>query len=153
MKCPNCQKNLTPHQFEKTEVDVCENGCGGIWFDRFELKRFDEVHELNLETLLKTSKASPVDPSQRYNCPRCQTFIMMRNLSGPNSKVTVDVCPNCAGTWLDSGELSRIRAEYPTEAARIKAAENLFESILKKHKKSWIRHNEKIPSDWKTCYS
>jgi len=26
-------------------VDVCQNGCGGIWFDNFELEKVDEKHE------------------------------------------------------------------------------------------------------------
>ena len=36
-------------QFEKTihdvTVDVCEGGCGGIWFDAFELKKFDDWND------------------------------------------------------------------------------------------------------------
>lgn len=136
MKCPNCSHQLVAEKINSIEVDVCRNGCGGLWFDRFELKKFDESSEVDLEALLKLSaKSGPVDPDKRYNCPRCEKFIMMRNFASPKMSVKVDVCPNCAGTWLDAGELGRIRQEYPSEAERMKAAEGLFDSIFKQHNK------------------
>ncbi|MFB2922740.1 MULTISPECIES: zf-TFIIB domain-containing protein [Aerosakkonema] len=39
MKCPACENNLTEIVTEAITVDVCEGGCGGIWFDRFELSQ------------------------------------------------------------------------------------------------------------------
>ena len=41
MKCPACYNELTPRRAGQITVDVCDGGCGGIWFDNFELKRVD----------------------------------------------------------------------------------------------------------------
>ena len=43
--CPVCTRSLTVLAVGKILVDVCHEGCGGVWFDHFELQRFDEHHE------------------------------------------------------------------------------------------------------------
>ena len=45
MKCPACSRELAEVQVGSLLVDVCQGGCGGIWFDAFELQRMDEAHE------------------------------------------------------------------------------------------------------------
>ena len=45
MKCPACEKELQQITIETITLDVCEGGCGGIWFDNFELEKVDEPHE------------------------------------------------------------------------------------------------------------
>ena len=45
MRCPACATTLTEIQVPPIKVDVCEGGCGGIFFDNFELSRVDEAHE------------------------------------------------------------------------------------------------------------
>lgn len=41
------------------------------------------------------------------NCPRCEkTILDERERNG----VTVDICPQCRGVWLDRGELERMLA-------------------------------------------
>jgi len=40
--CPVCANILTTTAGRIT-VDACEGGCGGIWFDRYELMRVDEA--------------------------------------------------------------------------------------------------------------
>ena len=44
MQCPACFHQLTQLQVGNLFVDVCQGGCGGIWFDGFELQRVDEEH-------------------------------------------------------------------------------------------------------------
>ena len=44
MKCPVCSKEMVQENFG-VNVDVCENGCKGIWFDQGELRRLDENNE------------------------------------------------------------------------------------------------------------
>jgi len=94
-------------------VDVCAGGCGGIWFDAFELQRVDEKHEVAGEwlTQIQRDPALQIDPSRKRNCPRCGGIKLKRHLFNPKSKVEVDNCPNCAGYWLDAGELEKIRHE------------------------------------------
>jgi Zn-finger nucleic acid-binding protein len=48
---------------------------------------------------------------------------MIRRFSSVKRKIEVDECGNCAGIWLDMGELEQIRSEFNTEHDRTKAAE------------------------------
>ena len=45
MECPACGKQLQQMTAGDVTVDVCKGGCGGMWFDNYELKKFDEPHE------------------------------------------------------------------------------------------------------------
>jgi len=35
MECPACNRQLKEMEIGDIVVDVCENGCGGIWFDNY----------------------------------------------------------------------------------------------------------------------
>jgi Zn-finger nucleic acid-binding protein len=113
-------------------VDVCKGGCGGVWFDNFELKKFDEPHEVAGEELLEIERdeSLSVDHSRRYNCPKCDDVVMMRHFFSVKKEVEIDACPNCAGIWLDSGELERIRGLFQTEQKRHEAADEYFSDLF-----------------------
>jgi hypothetical protein len=68
-------------------VDACEGGCGGIWFDRYELMRVDEADESAGEGLLEIERDPnvQVDLSKRLNCPKDPEVVMMRHFSSTNS--------------------------------------------------------------------
>ena len=76
MKCPACGNELKAVGVGDITVDVCENGCGGIWFDQFELQKVDEAHESAGEKLLhiKRDSGASVDPNARLNCPKCDEY-------------------------------------------------------------------------------
>jgi Zn-finger nucleic acid-binding protein len=120
MKCINCGKNMTTVEAGGVVVDVCNEGCGGMWFDMLELKRFDEPHEGAGEELLRLEPPYPVQiqHDRRLNCPRCADVVLMRFFFSPRRRVEVEHCPNCGGHWLDAGELRLIRDEALSEAAR-----------------------------------
>lgn len=134
MKCPACENALTPITVGSLTVDACQGGCGGIWFDRFELQKADKPQESAGEKLLEIppTRNIPIDPHKRYSCPKCGT-IMMRHFFSVKRHVLVDECPKCAGTWLDAGELVPIRGEFPSEEERKREAEAYFEEIFGKH--------------------
>jgi hypothetical protein len=94
-------------------VDACAGGCGGIWFDAFELKKVDEEHEAAGEPLTQVERnpAVTVDAARKRECPRCAGIKLKRHRFSRTSRVEVDHCPNCAGYWLDAGELEHIRDE------------------------------------------
>ena len=56
MKCPACRNELTPFHVRDLTVDVCQGGCGGIWFDAFELQKVDEPREIAGEPLLNIQR-------------------------------------------------------------------------------------------------
>lgn len=113
MNCPACAHPMTEITTGAIAVDACQGGCGGLWFDPRELRKVDERHEGGGEALLDIPRSlkSRVDLDARRRCPRCPDTVLMRRLSSPQSRVTVDECPACGGFFLDPGELARIREE------------------------------------------
>ena len=113
MKCPACFNELTELQVGNLVLDACQGGCGGIWFDNFELQKVDEESESAGEPLLHLQRDERiiVDPSRKRECPRCSGVKLHRHFFSAKRRVEVDQCPNCGGYWLDAGELALIRAE------------------------------------------
>ncbi len=132
MNCPACALQLEAITVGEITVDVCTHGCGGVWFDQFELKKVDEPNESAGEILLNIDieKTNSPDPSQRRMCPKCEDIIMMRHFFSVKREVEVDECPNCGGFWLDYGELASIRTQFESEDDRKKAANAYFEDIF-----------------------
>ncbi|MAG34195.1 MAG: hypothetical protein CL908_25225, partial [Deltaproteobacteria bacterium] len=70
---------LTPESIGGIEIDVCDDGCAGIWFDNHELEKLRKA-------ILDDGAASPgVTPAPnpavnegRRRCPRCDV-VMMRH--------------------------------------------------------------------------
>ena len=120
MNCPVCANALTLVEAGNVTVDVCLGGCGGIWFDIFELQKLDEPHERSAQMLIniKRNENAPLDHSMKRNCPRCVNIVMMRHFYSPRRRVEVDECPSCGGFWLDAGELALIREEHADEKAQ-----------------------------------
>jgi len=113
MKCPACFNELKQTQVGSLVVDVCEGGCGGVWFDAFELQRVDEEEETAGVRLteIRRDERVQVDLSRKRECPRCEGIKLKRHFFSAKRRVEVDECPNCGGYWLDAGELAQIRIE------------------------------------------
>ncbi|HEV8456683.1 MAG TPA: zf-TFIIB domain-containing protein [Methylomirabilota bacterium] len=138
MKCPACDAELSqmivkgaaPSGTDVT-VDVCRTRCGGIWFDQFELRKFDEPFEPAGDLLaLKRAAGVTVDPNKARMCPKCVSVRLLRHFFSIKRQVAVEECPQCGGYWLDAGELLAIRSEYPSEKDRIRAADEYFEDVF-----------------------
>jgi uncharacterized protein len=134
VNCPACAKNLKEVNQSDLKVDVCDQHCGGIWFDNFELKKVDEAHESLGEALLDMSPHTPmrINHEGKRLCPRCANQPLARHFFTVRQEIEVDDCPACGGIWLDVGELSSIRKQFKTEADRKKAAEEYFEKMFSK---------------------
>jgi uncharacterized protein len=132
MRCPACSRTLTAVTISSVTVDVCREGCAGVWFDQGELGSLDAATEDERRILgeLTSRPTISVDASRRYRCPKCPDSVLMRHFFSAKRAVTVDECPTCAGIWLDSGELQWIRAEDESEPARKRAARLSFEQIV-----------------------
>jgi Zn-finger nucleic acid-binding protein len=133
MDCPACGHALSPRAAGALTVDVCEGGCGGVWFDHYELKKVDEASESDGAALLDVRRDPNVvvDPEKRYGCPNCTDgVVMMRHFWSVRREVTIDECPECGGVFLDAGELREIRDQFPTEEARHAAADAYFAEVV-----------------------
>ena len=92
--CPKCQDRLREHPLKESgiRVDSCPT-CHGLWFDRWEL----EGH-LGGPDMQPSFASTPVN----RGCPKCR--MAMTSFVAEGSDVTVDMCEDCKGIWLDSGE-------------------------------------------------
>lgn len=132
IKCPACGKNMEKIFISDAgvNIDICTEGCGGIFFDNREFDKFNEQHE-DIDKILEKVKGkefAKVDTEAKRICPCCGAP-MVRNTTKINGEVVVDDCYTCGGKFLDNNELVKIRAEYPTDKERSEAAiKNLFET-------------------------
>jgi len=132
MKCPACSRDLKQVNIADVIVDICENGCGGIWFDQFEIDKFDEPHETDGGILLNINRDPNVivDNNKNRKCPRCTSFDLRKHFFSIKQEVEVDECFNCAGFWLDHGELLQIREQFKTEDNRTTETDEYFDSLV-----------------------
>lgn len=127
--CPACGEKMVkiymPEQ--KVNLDVCLNGCGGIYFDNREFEKFDENNE-DITPLLNAYEGKvfkKTDESLQRICPVCKSR-MVKNYSSAKKEVEIDECYNCGGRFLDYKELEKIRAEYENEEERSTASIKLL---------------------------
>lgn len=128
INCPACdcemKKIVVPEV--NTCIDICIDGCGGIFFDNRELEKFDEPHE-NADEILKAVEGrtfKSVDTEGVRSCPVCG--IQMTKMGAANGNVEIDVCNQCGGKFLDNGELQKIRNGAPND---VKNLEDVFNDI------------------------
>lgn len=114
INCPACGTEMVkifmPEQ--NINLDVCVNGCGGIYFDNREFQKFNEGHE-NIDPVinaLQDKTFKEVDQRKPRICPVCGAN-MVKNHSSNSRKIEIDECYFCGGKFLDNGELIKIREE------------------------------------------
>ncbi|MBN1893415.1 zf-TFIIB domain-containing protein [bacterium] len=131
MKCPACVNDLTEKMVDDILVVVCDGGCGGIWFDLYELKRVNETHAGKGRGLLHVRKDKNIraDHTARRMCPRCYGTMMMKHFHSSKRHVEVDECPKCGGYWLDAGDLAGIHETAATDEERRAAAQAFFSDL------------------------
>jgi Zn-finger nucleic acid-binding protein len=125
-------------------IDVCIEGCGGIWFDDLELKKFDEPLESDGSILLNIERNQKldIDHSKRLDCPICNDMVMARHFFSVKMAVELDECYKCGGIWLDFGELTIIQNLYETDEEKSIATQKYFEEILGNEIKTMHKKNE-----------
>lgn len=83
--------------------------CHGIWFDKNELKKVIDERDTDLSWMhfdLWTEKEKFGVARGKKLCPECKKSMAI--IKYDNSDVEVDVCADCGGVWLDSGEFTKI---------------------------------------------
>lgn len=113
--CPACGKKMKKIFIpdELINVDICADGCGGIFFDNRELEKFDEKDESidNICNELNNKIFETVDDIAVRICPVCDVK-MNKVFASPLKKIQIDECYKCGGKFLDYGELEKIRDEF-----------------------------------------
>ena len=132
MKCPACGNPLVSRGAGAITVDVCDGGCGGVWFDNFELRKVDEAGAHAIRSVPRDLSLL-VDSQSRRRCPKCADQTMMRRFFSRLRRTQIDECPECAGIWLDAGEFDAIRKELDEspDTAVMNAALNHTVTLLR----------------------
>ena len=112
MKCPACgsemQKVFIPNK--GINIDVCSQGCGGIYFDNKEIQEFSsaDANLTDITSLLENKNFMPVDVKQTRICPACGTPMAKTFAFG----IEIDTCYKCGGIFLDYGEFEKVRTHF-----------------------------------------
>ena len=119
--CPACGKEMHKVYMQEsgTSLDICLDGCGGIFFDGQELKHFDEQSENidELKQVLEGKTFEKTDETVTRTCPVCGNK-MVKNHVSVKHEITIDECYNCGAKFFDHGELTKMREQYATEEDR-----------------------------------
>lgn len=120
--CPACGKPMKKIFLENQQfiIDVCIDGCGGIWLDNRELQKIDEETEPITELLeaYKSKVFQKTDNSAVRICPICGVKMVKNNVSA-KQEIVIDECYNCGGKFFDYNELQHMRNQYKDEESRI----------------------------------
>jgi Zn-finger nucleic acid-binding protein len=114
MLCPNDNARMRQiaapsHYGQKVIIDQCE-GCGGLWFDAFELYRVRPDADDILEDLDTESLREPSDiDSQTLRCPRDKSVLFKFDDPRFPSEIILMRCPSCQGFWLNRGAFTRFQ--------------------------------------------
>ena len=135
--CPACGKAMKKVYLENENfnVDVCTQGCGGVFFDNREYTKIkkdtSDIRKILEE--LEGKNFPEVKQTETRKCPVCGSR-MVKNFSSLSNRIQIDVCYNCGGVFLDNNELQEIRKTYKSdkelEEALRERAKQTFE-ILK----------------------
>lgn len=110
LKCPACDQLLSEVTLGSVAIDVCDHGCGGVWFDGAELKKVEHEQRDAAGPVIKLRHHAPLEPKHEHvrRCPRCQTYKLERRIPRLGSAIEFDHCMHCHGYWLDQGALEKL---------------------------------------------
>ena len=119
LNCPACGKEMKKVWFENRGffVDICTDGCGGVWLDNRELDKIDERFE-NADAILEELEGkvfAEVDRTKDRFCPVCGAKMVKCNYTDDSTPVKIDACYSCGGKFLDNDELRAIRQTFQDE--------------------------------------
>lgn len=141
--CPACGKEMEKifMSAQGVNLDVCTNGCGGIFFDNREFKKFDENAEdiSPLVNALKNKTFTKVDTTEKRFCATCGSQ-MVKNYASARKEIEIDECYICGSKFLDNEELIKIRAQFETESDR---ADDALKKFFNENKKELDKFDEK----------
>ncbi len=158
MKCPACLAEMNEITAGDIKIDVCDRGCGGIWFDDGELRKFDNGKEFDPTSLLKVSSTGHSSPTETIRkCPRCSDSVLVKQYSDIENKVQIDQCWECSGILLDRGELAILRSQFNNDADHVAAvnayAQNCIDKQIKSVEKAGAERIKQIREENSNSYN
>jgi Zn-finger nucleic acid-binding protein len=102
MECPKCGSGFELIRFETVDVDRC-TGCGGIWLDATEKEQLQKLEGAGGIDSGSRRTGRTYNAMQGVRCPRCDRD-MLRMADDAQFHIEFESCPDCGGTFFDSGE-------------------------------------------------
>jgi len=147
MNCPYCSIKLREKTIGEVEIDECQE-CKGVWFEQDELRQAKDATDKDLRwmdfEIWKHKDRFSARPA-KLKCPQCSKTLV--TIQYANTKVEVDCCPTCKGTWLDYGELEEIVDALNNELLSKPFSEYIRASI--EEAKEILTGPEGFISEWK----
>ena len=145
IKCPACGTLMKKVFLENQNIliDICLDGCGGIWLDNRELAKVDEKDEdiTPLNEALNGKTFINVDTTAERICPICNKKKKKNHVSAKQD-ICIDECYHCGGKFFDRNELELMRSQYDSDEQRLadvkelakhsEKLEQIFQELLKK---------------------
>ena len=134
IKCPACGSLMKKVFLENQNIliDICLDGCGGIWLDNRELAKVDEKDEdiTPINEALKGKTFIDVDTTAERICPICNKP-MVKNHVSAKQDICIDECYHCGGKFFDHSELESMRGQYNSDDERIADIKRLAQNSEK----------------------
>jgi Zn-finger nucleic acid-binding protein len=104
--CPRCTFPLQVTRYRGEELDHCHR-CGGTFLDPGEERRI--LGAAASPSVWKEASVTRVLGPSQLTCPADQSTFVARTVEFADQTVEVDLCPQCAGIWLDAKECQTLR--------------------------------------------
>jgi Zn-finger nucleic acid-binding protein len=122
-KCPICNIELTPEDYEGVIVMQCAQ-CGGHLIP---LQRFESIKRIATKTEHELKKEASTDfkysTTNFINCPRCHMKMKKQSINIPVVELQTDICKGCKLIWLDGGELALLQLLHQSKSGFLNAQE------------------------------
>lgn len=107
LDCPKCDVFLKRFELgPDLVIDRCPQ-CEGVWLDQGELAALTSVPD----EVFRWKFALESGSMANIQCPACRTekfktLLKEVKFGFKEHKLLIDLCPQCSGMWLDTGELA-----------------------------------------------
>jgi len=106
-RCHECGCQTEEIDLHGEKVDKCPS-CGGLFFDKGELDNIIHLAEVFQMMKMDEEEIDSV-PQHEHNrivhCPHDNSAMTPKDIAG----LTIDVCEECKGIWLDNGEITALK--------------------------------------------
>jgi Zn-finger nucleic acid-binding protein len=138
--CPACEENLNLYKIYRTEIEGCPT-CKGIWLDSHEMRILkDRCEKGSWKTLrwmddeIEAIEKTNAMPSKR-SCPKCKGEELVSTSFG-DSRIIIDWCPSCRGTWLDRDEFQEIIRDLKAKLDQM-TSDTMKKEVYEEIKEIW----------------
>ncbi len=131
MNCPSCSNALSIFSYGGLGIMACQNGCAGMWFDRYEIKKINSNNFRSGRELLKIEQAEGVRMFRNVDhvCPKCEMTLLLRHFFDRKRGLEVDQCSRCGGIWVEMG---KVVTGEPSGVEKEKMIDDYFMFIYEK---------------------